>query len=152
VTDNEERLLEPGTSPGRAMRLRFDSLDELTDDDAATFASGLVADATGGAATVSAAVTEASRPAGVGDMPAIVTEITVVVGQLGLVAYVVAAVRDKFRRGVVVDATGEDLVVRPDRRLPLGSVVLVSDDNTNLSLDRDVDLPSVLPDLLTRKR
>lgn len=144
--------VDDGPGPHASVRLRFDELDEVTDDDAAAFASALAADAAMPDAAISATVTATGSPMGIGDMSALVTEITVVVGQLGLVAYVVASVRDRFRRGLVVDATGDDLEVRPDRRLPQGTIVLVTDSNRTVTLDRGADLASALAGLVPGKK
>lgn len=141
-------------TPDQAVRLHFDELDELTDHDAAAFTSALTTDAamSDDASMVSATVTATARPMGIGDMSALVTEITVVVGQLGLIAYVVACVRDRFRRGIVVDATGKTLEVRPDRRLPQGAVVVVADEGRTVTLDRGADLASALTGLIPGKK
>lgn len=124
------------------MRIQFDELDELTRDDVVGFTAEL---ARGGA---SAEVTGTAQPFAVGDLGEIVTQVSVVAGNLGLVAFVVAAVRDRFRRGVVVDATGSELELRPDRRLPNGSVTVIAPQDASVTVDRGADLASVLAPLL----
>lgn len=67
------------------------------------------------------------------------------------VLHLVEVTRRMFRRGVVIDGSGDDLVVRSDPNLPPGSVLIRSRDG-ELTLDERTTLPSALAAELIDRR
>ncbi|GIG29808.1 hypothetical protein [Cellulomonas marina] len=128
------------------MRFYFDAHDELTSQDADALVEQL--------GTLGLATTEvhAAPPRGVAEMLPLVQELVVTAAAASVAVNGILAVIGRFRRGVVVDASADELSIRPDRALPPGSVVVVGREGRPVTLDRGDGLAGALTELVKGRR
>lgn len=105
------------------MRILFDAFDNMQGADLVEFQEAVID--FGGTVTV----TREDQPKGLMDSIPYIQEVLLMGTNASILVAALSHLRNKWKRGIIVDTREGAVLIRPSRSLPLGSVIVLKDES-----------------------